>query len=186
MPVKNKNDILREIITALMDENSSVLVETLDAKYQGRDTYTSANTPQMPAPHRDNEFSISGNAIHAQSLKIGKDISVKRQNDGAGFKYIVRTPDGEMQFDENDRDFMAIWGGALSKYDKTHGDATLNHIKGNLSERLQDDGLRNFAKNASISPADKRSKYEKARAQLLSMGIEPNVLAKYISENQNE
>lgn len=186
MPVKNKNDILREIITALLDENSPVSVETLDAKYEGHDTYTSANTPQMPAPHKDNEFNVSGNALHAQSLKIGKNISIKRQNDGGHFKYVVRTPNGEMQFDENDRDFMAIWGNSLSKYDKTHGDATLKHVKDNLSARLQDENLRNLAQNMPINSADKRSKFEKAMEQLKSMGIEPNILAKYISENQNE
>ncbi len=185
MPIKNKNDILREIIVALMDENSSVLVETLDTKDNGTH-YTSASTPQMPARHTDNKFNISGNAIHAQSLKIGKDISVKKQNDGSGFKYVVRTPNGEMQFDETDRDFMAIWGGALSKYDKTHGDATLEFIKGNLSERLQDEGLRNFTKNTSIKPADKRNKYEKAKETLRSMGIKAKSLANYMSENQNE
>ncbi len=124
-PKEDKN-ILDEVVNALLDENTPVLIETTyrtDMKDAYGVPYATelTTTPQIPTEYgkRDMGNVFSSNAYRARSIKIGK-ISIRKYPNGNGFW--IRTPDGKeseylSRIDYNSKAYC-VWVAALSKYDK--------------------------------------------------------------------
>ena len=97
---KDKYDVLASVINALYDQNQEVKVETVNLDVNKAKNYawynTDLNNPQIPT--KQGSYKIGGpyspNHTHAQSIKIGK-ISMRGIPLDNGYKYIVRTPEGE-------------------------------------------------------------------------------------------
>lgn len=164
----DKNDILADVVAALRDENQTVLVETLAAKKVGLNAWAFDDAqPQMPQPQRHEKKPrdfISDNHKYASSIKVGKDILMRRIP--GTLSYTVRTPRGEAKFDSSSYDFMNIWGYALQVYDGRGAQGYAGFVRGFKNEKL-----------ASIAAApmiekDKRSKFDVAKENLAKMGIE--------------
>ncbi|MBQ2017629.1 MAG: hypothetical protein II208_03855 [Alphaproteobacteria bacterium] len=128
---QDKYDILADAMRALRDENKNVVIETLEAKNIGYNSWVfDGDKPFIPVKPGQVSDSKFANVHYAKSLKIGPDVSIKRVHrvptrvkSGAreydvsnGFYYVVRTPLGEAKFDNTDYDFMQVWGFALAKY----------------------------------------------------------------------
>ncbi len=188
---KDKYDILAEVALALRVENQKVEIETLDAKDAGYGMVDD-NLPQIPTRRTKNTFNgfASLSRIHAKSIKIGKDISIKRihrkptivKTDKQeyeldnGFYYVVRTPKGEAKFISADDDFLAVWSYALAMHDKTDNYRTFMAFVKNLrNEKVQ-----KAAWGPMIKQEPDADKYKDAIKKLKSMGIEPKKLAQYI------
>ena len=187
MAKQDKYDLLASVIDALYDENKKVLVETttLDANSAQRYAWniTDRSNPQIPTyqgSYKSGAF--SKNHEHAESIKIG-NISMRRiplkptpTKDGKyevdnGWKYIVRTPDGEAEFSQNDDDFLLVWSGALSKYDKRESDTSaMSRIMDVLYKRLKNEKLKDAAGKGVVRD-NKKTKFEKAKEQLKALGV---------------
>ena len=195
----NKNiddiDILADVVRALRDDTIDVLVETINARPVGYNSVMLEDTPQIPM--RREKFIVggaSGNRKHAESIKIGKDISIKRVHRPAtrvktenneydvfnGWYYVVRTPLGEAKFNSNDEDFLTVWNWALQKYDRPDSYNYGKHLFHN--EKLS----KIYGGHGKLKSSDKRSKYEKAIEQLKGLGVEPDKLAEFILEQQRQ
>lgn len=185
---KDKYDILAEVALALRVENQKVEIETLDAQDIGY-SMVYDNLPQIPTRRTKNAFNgiASLSRIHAKSIKIGKDISIKRihrkptivKTDKQeyevdnGFYYVVRTPKGEAKFDRTDDDFLAVWNYALAMHDKTD-----NYTA--FAKKLRNEKVQKAAWGPMIMQEPDADKYKDAIKKLKSMGIEPKKLAQYI------
>lgn len=185
---KDKYDILAEVALALRVENQKVEIETLDAQDIGHGMVYD-NLPQIPTRRTKNTFNgiASLSRIHAKSIKIGKDISIKRIHRKPtivktnnqeyevdnGFYYVVRTPKGEAKFDRTDDDFLAVWNYALAMHDKTD-----NYMA--FSKNLRNEKVQKAAWGPMIKQEPDADKFKDAIKKLKSMGIEPKKLAQYI------
>ena len=121
---KDKYDILAEVALALRVKNRKVTIETLSAKDFGHVMLVD-NLPHIPTHRTNTTFNgvATISRLWANSIKIGKDISIKRirrrpsyiEQNGQryevdnGWYYVVRTPKGEAKFEITDNDFMSIW-----------------------------------------------------------------------------
>ena len=139
---KDKYDILADVVRALRDYNQEIKIETIGVRDLGNGVVWYENTPQMPTANTKEQLpnGISLDRKHATSMKIGKNISIKliRRKPTSvktknseylidnGAYYQLRTPNGEAQFDLNDRDFGAVWGYALGRYDGNDFYSVLN------------------------------------------------------------
>lgn len=188
--IQDKYDLLASVIDAIYDENKKVLVETttLDANLAKKYAWhvTDRANPQIPT--RQGAYkpgAYSKNREHAESIKIG-DISVRRMplkptpvQDGKyvadnGWKYIVRTPQGEAEFSQNDKDFLLVWSSALSKYDMRKDDKfAMSRIMDVLYKNVKNSKLKEAA-GKGITKEDKKSKFEKAKENLEALGIKAN------------
>lgn len=191
----DKYDILAEVVRALRDDNQEVVVETIGAKHNGRNNYTIGlgrdGKPQIPT-RKEKHFmgGASANREFAESIKIGKDISIKRiyrkpvtvKTDkqeyllDQGAYFIVRTPMGEAQFDSSDDDFKMAWGIALQKYDGTYHYGRHRFLNKKVNDVYVGPG--------KLKEKSDRAKYDKAIEQLKGLGVEPNVLADYIANKK--
>ena len=185
---KDKYDILADVVRALRDYNQEIKIETIGVRDLGNGVVWYENTPQMPTVHTKEQLpnGISLDRKHATSMKIGKNISIKliRRKPTSvktknseylidnGAYYQLRTPNGEAQFDLNDRDFGAVWGYALGRYDG-------NDFYSVLNRNLQNEKLREIAGGPSILKKDS-DKYADAIKNLKALGVEPKKLAEYI------
>lgn len=185
---KDKYDILAEVALALRVKNRKVTIETLDAEDLGHAMWVD-NLPHIPTHRTNTTFngSVTISRLHANSIKIGKDISIKRirrrplyfEQNGQryevdnGWYYVVRTPKGEAKFDRTDNDFMSIWNYALDIHDGT--DSYMSFANSLYNEKVQQ-----AAWGPAITKGANVSKYEEAIKQLESLGIKPKNLVKYI------
>ena len=153
----DKKQILQEVIQALMDNNNQVMVETVagtpDRERMGN--WRNDNRTSTPLPQ---EIGAEDNARHAKSIKIGKDITLKKIADD---NYIIRTPKGEANFDFfKDEQFNLVWLAALKKYEHSERSDFMYPVR----SYMKDDDLRHQAGGA-IKPGDNVSKFEKAKEQ---------------------
>lgn len=197
---QDKYDLLVSVIDAIYDENKKVVVETVN-----NGSYD--DEPAIPKAGGKTKFlgPYSENASYAQSIKIGKiliqRIPVKKsrarekKNNGQIFDYsctyIVRTPNGEAEFLDTDRDFIQVWHAALRKYDISNGTArganqNMSDIKSFLYRQVKHNPKLAEAAARDIQQKDTKSKYESAIEKLKEMGIQPRRLAKYIQDKQND
>lgn len=173
--VLNKEDVLMDIITALRDDNNQVLVETVDAKSNDGMSWSSYDEKEtyIPAPNYNGKF---GNRLHAKSIKIGKEITI-RKNDNGG--YFVRTPKGEVTFDyRKDSGFDSVLSAALNKYELGPKSDYFYPVEKYMKKKFSD--------NAKDVKTEKASKFQNAVKQLEDLGVEPNRLKSYIKEKHPE
>ena len=194
--VKDKYDLLASVIDAIYDENLDVKVETttLDANKAKRHAWhiTDKENPQIPTRQGSYKMgAFSKNREYAESIKIGK-ISMRRiplkatpTKDGKylvdnGWKYIVRTPEGEAEFYQNDDDFLWVWSSALSKSDfevvngkKGRPGDMFRKIMSPLYDHVKNPKLKEAA-GKGVTKDTKKSKFEKAKENLESLGIKAN------------
>ncbi len=188
--------IIDDILNVFADEGQKIAVETLNVDLRGN----IGKIPQLPRKQWQTSSGPNNeNWTNADSVKIGKDISIKRiyaegpivkdasgnQFDtGNGFYYVVRTKNGEMKFGSSDAVMIELWSEALllANVDnkKTSRDENLQNFYTSTRNKVLKDKL-----NTLMVKPDKASKYEKAAAQLKGLGVEPNLLAKYIADKQN-
>ena len=207
---KDKYDVLAKVIDALYDENQEVKIETttLDAKDARRHIWSimDKSNPQIPTKQGDikNNGLWSKNHEHAESIKIGK-FSLRRiplkatpTKDGKylvdnGWKYIVRTPDGEeAEFGQTDKDFIMVWSAALTKYDfpvvdrKAHSRG-MYRLMCTLYENLKNPKLK-MAAGKGVTKKDEKTKFEKAKENLESLGVKTKDedLKKILNRIQNK
>ena len=175
----SKKQILKDVLTALMDNNNQVLVETVNA-HPNRDipgvwsAPMGADITETPLPKFCNELN---NRLHAKTIKIGKDISMKFTVNG---QYVIHTPTGQARFgavEAKDARVDKIWGAALNKYENGADSDFMYPVK----EYVVDTELRMIAKGPRI-PAQKLSKFEQAKKQLEGMGISPDRLTQYYAQ----
>lgn len=174
---KDKYDVLAQVIDALYDENSEVKVETVYGKDENPAIPTRAGRYIKNGPN-------SLNRLHARSIKVGK-ISMRRiplpptptKNPrfmiNNGCKYIVRTPEGEeAEFYQADKDFLLVWGCALSKYDMAGvlHKMQLDRIKKTFRNYLINPKLREAAEK-DIVKKDGKSEFEKAKEKAKASGV---------------
>lgn len=187
----DKYDVLADVVRALRDDTQEVMVETINARPIGYNSVVSEEKPQIPTK-KDKFLSAAAsvNAMHAESIKIGKDISIKRirreptivktdKNEYSvdnGLYYQVRTKDGEAQFDSNDRDFLMAWGIALQKYDGTYSYGRHPFQNKKVRDVYGGPGI--------LKSSDTRTNAEKAKDQLSGLGIDSNRLAQYIAQRK--
>lgn len=190
----DKYDVLADVVRALRDDTQEVLVETIGAKKSGNGWTVGLGKEGKPQiPTKKDRFFVggaSGNRMFAESIKIGKDISIKRMHRAPthiktdkneydvdnGWYYVVRTPKGEAQFESNDDDFLLAWGIALSKYDGTYSYGRHD---------FQNPMLRDiYGGPGKLKSDDKHAKYDRAIEQIKSLGVEPNMLAEYIANKK--
>ena len=177
---KDKYDLLVSVIEALGDDNQKAEIETtnLDADKAKKYAWNIVenNNPQIPTKQGSYKTGIaSKNREHAQSIKIGK-FSMRRMPDG---KYILRTPEGDAEFSQNDKDFVSVWSSVLSKADINYDpvrnaheyDGKITDVLWGLEKQLKDVNLKKAIKRKFI---DKKSKFDKAKENLKSLGIEKN------------
>lgn len=189
---KDKYDLLVSVIDAIYDENQDILVETttLDAKRASKGAWfiTDKKNPQIPTKRGALKTGMwSQNHEHAESIKIGK-ISMRRiplapvpTKDGkymldGGYKYIVRTPQGEATFYPSDDDFLHVWSSALRKYDfevvngKKGRYSDMSRLMHNLYTCVKNPKLK-AAAGKGITKKDAKSKFDKAKENLESLGV---------------
>lgn len=186
--VKDKYDILGEVVAALRNYNKDVKIETLGAKDTGW-VMVYDGKPHIPTRRTENTYNgmASLSRLNAESIKIGDDISIKRKRHRPtfyktktreyeidnGHYYVVRTPKGEAIFESNDEDFLTVWNYALAIHD---GSASY----GLFYNALRNEKLKHIAGGPAVLKEEAIDKYDKAVAKLKSMGIEPKHLAAYI------
>ena len=186
--VKDKYDILGEVVAALRDYNKKVVIETLNARDNGW-AMEFEKTPQIPTRRTKHTYNgvSSLSRMHAESIKIGDSISIKRKRHKPtfyktekneyeidnGHYYVVRTPKGEAIFESNDSDFLTVWNYALAMYDGTEN-------YGSFYSELRNEKLKHIAGGPAVLKDESIDKFNKAVAKLKSMGIEPRKLADYI------
>ncbi len=179
MSKKQEIAALKEVLTALADSNNTIYAETVEAKSDdGRNWQYDLNGKEgkyiLPSKNaRDVSNSI---AMHVNSFKIGKDISVRTVRG----KWVVRTPKWEVRYDMQTEEL----NGLLSALRKRYEGQSLTDSLYRLRTYCQDEELREFAKNLKEAKVSKKSKYEKAIESLKSLGVEPNRLMAYLKKNQ--
>ena len=175
----SKKQILKDVLTALMDNNNQVLVETVSA-HPNRDIPgvwsepMGADITETPLPKFGNELD---NRLHAKTIKIGKDISMKFTVNG---QYVIHTPTGQARFDAaeaTEARVDKIWGAALNKYEHGADSDFMYPVK----KYMVDAELLMIAKGPRI-PAQKLSKFEQAKKQLEGLGISPDRLTQYYAQ----
>jgi hypothetical protein len=144
---KEQLNVLKDIAHGLRNPHLKAMVETVNSKKIGSNSFVSTpDKPQPPLSRTENfkNGSASVNRINAESVKLGPYISIKRirlepaptgqfTKDGQeimrdrGWYYVARTPSGEAKFTGMDDDFMSLWGAILSAYDNGWN-ASVNHI----------------------------------------------------------
>ncbi len=169
-----KKQALLEVIKALMNDNNRVYVETVDAQSDnGQSWHSVAGDKRVftPVAGADNKL---GNRIHANSIKIGADVSIVRQ----GPAVLVKTAQGEVKFDfMRDEQLDLVWGAALNKYE--HG--ANSDFMYPVHTYMHDEDLRMAAKGERVL-ADKVSKYAKSMQKLQSLGINSDRVVQYMAE----
>ena len=189
---KDKYDILAEVALALRVQNQKIIIETLDAKDIGF-AMVYDNIPQIPTRRTKNEFNgiASLSRIHAKSIKIGNNISIKRIHRKPsiiktkiqeyevdnGWYYLVRTPNGEAQFDRTDEDFLNVWNYALAMHDNTD-----DYTK--FAKSLQNKKVKKAAWGPMIMQDTNTNKYKDSIKKLKSLGIEPKMLLQYLKTTE--
>lgn len=167
-----KKDALMEMVTALRDENNQVLVETVGSRrFDGyRVTNVGKDETFIPRPAGTSHDKIY-DAIDAKSIKIGKNITVKKRPNGS---YMVRTSKGEVVFDFfKDSDLDVVLLGALNKYE------TGGYPMHPIINYAHDEDL---IKNAMGEFISKASKYKRAIKQMEEMGINSENMKKKMKE----
>lgn len=170
----DKKQVLKEIITSLMDNNNQVLVETVNAHPNRNNPgvwRAGKNVTETPLPRLGNELD---NVLNAKSVKIGKDISIKYTDDG---EYVVHAPSGQVRFgavEAKEAGVDMIWSAALRKYREGAECDFMYPVK----EYMRDDELRKMS-HGPIIPATNISKFDRAKQQLEQLGVEPNNLMQY-------
>ena len=173
---KDRYELLATVIDALYNKDQEVKVETtdLDANKAKKYAWNIVDTPQIPTRQGSYKTGAwSKNHEHAQSIKIGK-ISMRRMQGG---KYILRTPEGEAEFSQNDKDFVLVWSAALTKSDFNPStnprDTDMYHdIMTSLYKHVKEPVLKDAAGKGLTR--DKKSKFDKAKENLKALGIEAN------------
>jgi hypothetical protein len=190
VPKKVDNlQILADVLNAMFG-GERVAVETTRVKITKTDdgkSYTSfENTPQILTPQgtRKNTRNISENVYGAKSIKVGRDITIKRNSKN----FIVRTMDGELILPNNtNSDINYIWTALGTIYD--NGQKDIMRVAGNLARQLPTKELRAMAKNVAqygmvLKP--KKDIYRAAIDNLQEMGIEPKRIMEYIKKQSKE
>lgn len=189
---KDKYDILAEVALALRVENQKVVIETLDSEDTGNGFASYGDNSSYISTKRARTTMngvVTLARLHAKSIKIGKDISIKRIHRKPsiiktakqeyevdnGWYYVIRTPKGEAKFDRADSDFMAVWNYALSMHDGTD-----DYMR--FAKNLRNEKVKAAAWGPMIRKTANADKYTEAIAKLKMMGIEPKKLAKYIQD----
>ena len=109
----SKEDALMEIIDALRDDNNKVIIQTVDAEYNGAGSWSvTVGEDGTFIPAKDHKW---GNRINAKSIKVGKDITINKKTNG---EYLVRTSNGEVVFKGwKDSDLDVVMLALLNKYE---------------------------------------------------------------------
>ena len=193
---KDKYDILADAVSALRDFNQKVSIETLGARDTGSAfMHYGDNAPQIPTRRTRYQFNgaVSLARLYAKSIKIGRDISIKRihrkptriktekqeYDVDNGFYYVVRTPNGEAMFDRNDPDFLAVWGYALGVHDG-------NGSYGYFYKNLRHPKLKKIAGGPAVLKDETANKYTDAIKRLEALGINPKKLVEFIKSKKGK
>ena len=185
--MSKKVDVLQVLADVLnaMFSGEKVVVETTGVRFAN--TYKVFRCdPQILTPEgaQKNSNSRSDNVLAAKTIKVGRDIVIKRH----GKNFIVRTPSGEVILENTlNSDIGYIWAALGLVYD--NGEKDIMRIAGNLARQLPTKELRDMAKNVALHGMvlkPKKNKYETAIEQLKEMGIQPKRLVAYIEKKQKE
>ena len=185
---QDKYDLLASVIDAIYDENKKVVIETVnDGRYD--------DEPKIPSKWLELWGAHSMTWARAQSIKVGnismKRIPVKKSGLDYACTYIVRTPEGEAEFTNNDTDFKQVWYAALGRYEAEHKDKRRYYeVMWNVMKTLHTNVKHNpkleEAAGKGIVRKDTKSKYEAAIEQLKQMGVQPKRLAAYIEKKSSQ
>ena len=190
MPKKIDNlQILSDVLNAAF-RGEKVIVGTTRVKFNKTDdgkTYTTfALTPQILTAYgaKKNSKNVSENVLAANSIKVGRDITIKRHDKN----FIIRTPSGELLLPNiSNSDISYIWSALGTIYD--NGSKEIMRVAGNLSHQLKTKELREIAKMVAkygMVMKEKKDKYESAIEQLQELGVQPKRLVAYIQKQQKQ
>ena len=169
MTKKNSEDVLVEVVRALCDKNNKIYVETIN----GIRNLVSFSTSWSPG--RDNtgipfpeSLGKRANVRLATSIKIGKNIFMKRLQDGT---YVVRTENGEAKFNINrDNEFKRVWQSALMNYEDEK--APWKWRFGPILQNLPANSPVYKATYTAGRALDTKSRFEQAQENLKKLGVE--------------
>jgi hypothetical protein len=193
---KDKYDVLADVVAALRDFNKKVVIETLDAQDTGWAFASYGdNVPYIPTRRAKNTMNgvVSLARMHAKSIKIGRDISIKRihrkptlvktekqeyEVDNGSY-YLVRTPKGEAKFERTDDDFLTVWNYALSMYD-----GTANYME--FYRNLRNEKVKKIAGGPAVLKNEKANKFNDSIKRLEALGVDPKGLVDYIQSKMSK
>ena len=167
----SKEDALMEIIDALRDDNNEVIIQAVDAKFIGNNSwYSNVYKDETFIPAKYHKY---GNRIHAKSIKVGKDITINKKTNGG---YLVRTPKGEVTFtDWKDSDLDVVMLALLNKYE--------NGPKGNYMYPITHHARnQKLVLNAMGQKTPKASKFKQATEQMEKLGVVSEEMKKKMLE----
>ena len=177
--------VLADVLNAMF-AGEKVVVETTGVKfldfYKRFEKDPQILTPQGAKRHGQEK---SDNVLTAKSIKVGQDITVKRNSKN----FIVRTANGELLLpNKPNSDIGCIWAALGSIYD--NGEKCIMHIAGNLSRQLPTKELRDIAKNVAehgMVQKQKQSKYVAAIKQMRELGVRSTRrIMEYIEKQRKE
>lgn len=177
---KKSEKILVEVVRAIFNRNNKIMVETINGVRNletfGASWAAGRDNTGIPFPDVAGK---SANASLATSIKIGKDISMKRLQDGT---YVVRTANGEAKFNINrDDEFKRVWQTVLMNYE--HEKAPWAYRFGPILQNLPEKSALYKAVFSDAVQVDKKSKYEQAQENLKNLGVESEArITQYMQE----
>ena len=185
MPKKtNTTEILSDILNAMFS-GERIIVETTGVKFF-KFYKVFESEPQILTKEGSKHYGLerSENVAAAKSIKIGRDIVIKRK----GKNFIIRAPRGEVLLPNSlNTDMGYIWVALGSIYQ--NGEKDMVRVAGNLTRQLRETELRAICRKVALHGTQlkpRRNKYEQAIAQLKEMGIQPKRLIAYIQKKQKE
>ena len=185
MPKKsNTTEILSDILNAMFS-GEKVIVETTGVKFfKFYKVFESEPQILTKEGSRHSGLVRSENVGAAKSIKVGRDIVIKRK----GENFIVRAPRGEVLLPNSlNTDMGYIWVALGSVYQ--NGEKDMMRVAGNLTRQLRETELRAICRNVALHGPNikpRKNKYEEAIDQLKEMGIQPKRLVAYIQKKQKE
>ena len=176
MSKKQEIAALKEVLSALLDNDNKVLVETVTARTKDGQTWSwdEGNEGRFIVPRKDKIKVYNSVAAHANSFKVGKDISVRRVRG----KWVVRTSKYEVTYDVPTEELEGVLAALRGKY---NGDKPEFYLY-RLNKYCPNKELKDFVKSAMEKKATK-SKYDKAIENLKNLGVKPDRLMDYIKKN---
>lgn len=169
-----KEEVLKQIIDLLLDENTYVNIETTylkdnDKVSDGIEYTTEPGVPTSRGAIRGKGMIMSANAHRARSVKIGKYSMRKFGERG----YRVITPEGKDYFFEGNMstyitETSYVWAAALYRSDNNYRDMKIM--------------LGHVTSNVDVRKGTNKSKFEEAVKNLETLGVSKKNM-KYLREH---
>lgn len=169
----DNNAVLADVARALRDINSVVIVDTVRGDF--------ADDSAVPSA-----WNKRANNMQAQSIKINKDITMRRVWRDSHSQYVVRTKSGEAVIQRSGQefdDFLNLWGWAQHRYEHDNEQMTMPLMSA-LEKRLKNPELKQIVTGPGAGRV-KKDKYKDATDQLKNLGVKSEMLAKYIADKEN-